>query len=182
VRDITIYHLKTGRIDCVTSAEPGAERLVPGYGFVEGRVDGTFHRIEGGAAVPLARFAVTVDGNRITGIPAGTMAQVEGQTVKVSRGRLDIAVDWPQAVRVSLFHPDYQFDNQAEFHVDCVPGDKVPAGAVRIAQDVTLLRRDAYPPITDFIDAWVKDDSAALEDYRQDCLAVKARFPKKGRR
>lgn len=35
-----------------------------------------------------------------------------------------------------------------------------------------------YPPIADFLDAWVKNDNAALEDYRQKCLAVKAKHPK----
>ena len=35
-----------------------------------------------------------------------------------------------------------------------------------------------YPPITDFADAWVKNDAVALEAYRQQCLAVKAKHPK----
>lgn len=39
-------------------------------------------------------------------------------------------------------------------------------------------RASAYPPIADFVDAWVKSDDAALERYRVACLDVKARFPK----
>jgi hypothetical protein len=39
-------------------------------------------------------------------------------------------------------------------------------------------RLRAYPPMSNFADAWVKQDEAALEKYRQDCLAVKARYPK----
>lgn len=39
-------------------------------------------------------------------------------------------------------------------------------------------RRRAYPPIEDFADAWVKQDEAALEEYRQKCLDVKATYPK----
>lgn len=39
-------------------------------------------------------------------------------------------------------------------------------------------RAPEYPPITDFADAWVKDDKDALEAYRQKCLAVKAKIPK----
>lgn len=35
-----------------------------------------------------------------------------------------------------------------------------------------------YPMITDFVDAWVKNDTTALEAYRQQCLAVKAKYPK----
>ena len=39
-------------------------------------------------------------------------------------------------------------------------------------------RKREYPPIEDFADAWVKQDEAALEEYRQKCLAVKAKYPK----
>lgn len=35
-----------------------------------------------------------------------------------------------------------------------------------------------YPNLGEFVDAWVKGDAAALEAYKQECLAVKARFPK----
>jgi len=44
--------------------------------------------------------------------------------------------------------------------------------------DVQMNRKDAYPPIEDFADAWVKDDQVALEEYRQKCLAVKTKYPK----
>lgn len=36
----------------------------------------------------------------------------------------------------------------------------------------------SYPEVGEFLDAWVKNDTAALEEYRQKCLAVKAQFPK----
>jgi hypothetical protein len=39
-------------------------------------------------------------------------------------------------------------------------------------------RKAEYPPIADFADAWVKQDDAALEVYRQKCLDVKAKYPK----
>ena len=35
-----------------------------------------------------------------------------------------------------------------------------------------------YPEMGEFIDAWVKNDEEALEEYRQKCLAVKAQYPK----
>lgn len=41
-----------------------------------------------------------------------------------------------------------------------------------------LLRASQYPPMTMFADAWVKGDEEAMEEYRQKCLNVKARFPK----
>lgn len=43
---------------------------------------------------------------------------------------------------------------------------------------VRMQRSLEYPPIEDFADAWVKNDTAALEEYRQACLAVKAKYPK----
>ena len=39
-------------------------------------------------------------------------------------------------------------------------------------------RKAEYPEWTDFADAWVKDDQPAMDKYRADCLAVKAKFPK----
>jgi len=36
----------------------------------------------------------------------------------------------------------------------------------------------SYPELGEFVDAWVKGDDSALEEYRQKCLAVKAQFPK----
>lgn len=36
----------------------------------------------------------------------------------------------------------------------------------------------SYPELGEFVDAWVKNDQAALEEYRRKCLAVKAKFPK----
>jgi len=35
-----------------------------------------------------------------------------------------------------------------------------------------------YPELGEFLDAWVKNDQVALEEYRQKCLAVKAKYPK----
>lgn len=44
--------------------------------------------------------------------------------------------------------------------------------------DYVRQRLTAYPELGEFVDAWVKNDQAALEEYRQKCLAVKAQFPK----
>lgn len=40
------------------------------------------------------------------------------------------------------------------------------------------LRQEAYPPITDYLDGIVKGDKAQVQKYIDDCLAVKAKFPK----
>lgn len=39
-------------------------------------------------------------------------------------------------------------------------------------------RRAEYPPITDYLDGIVKNDQAQIQKYIDDCLAVKAKYPK----
>ena len=48
----------------------------------------------------------------------------------------------------------------------------------RYNADYVSLRVAAYPPMEDYLDAIVKDDSAAIAKYKSDCLAVKAAHPK----
>ena len=40
------------------------------------------------------------------------------------------------------------------------------------------LRASAYPPATDYLDAIVKGDTAQAQAYIDECLAVKAKYPK----
>lgn len=44
--------------------------------------------------------------------------------------------------------------------------------------DYVRQRLTAYPELGEFVDAWVKNDTEALEEYRQKCLDVKAKYPK----
>lgn len=46
------------------------------------------------------------------------------------------------------------------------------------ATEYQRLRAAEYPPITDFMDGVVKSDSAQIDKYIADCLAVKAKYPK----
>tara|TARA_Y100000389_G_C17270002_1_gene417467 strand:- start:73 stop:327 length:255 start_codon:yes stop_codon:yes gene_type:complete len=39
-------------------------------------------------------------------------------------------------------------------------------------------RKQEYPLAEEFNDAWVKNDQAALDEYRNKCLAVKSKYPK----
>lgn len=39
-------------------------------------------------------------------------------------------------------------------------------------------RMHEYPKFAEFLDAWVKNDEQALEEYRQKCIAVKEKYPK----
>lgn len=48
----------------------------------------------------------------------------------------------------------------------------------RYNSDYQSQRAGAYPPVEDYLDAVVKNDTAAIEKYKADCLAVKAAFPK----
>lgn len=45
-------------------------------------------------------------------------------------------------------------------------------------QNFQIIRAPLYPPITMFVDAWVKNDLVEMENYRQLCLGVKASVPK----
>ncbi len=46
------------------------------------------------------------------------------------------------------------------------------------AEDYYRKRLYSYPEIGEFLDAWVKGDDLALEEYRQKCLEVKSKYPK----
>jgi hypothetical protein len=46
------------------------------------------------------------------------------------------------------------------------------------ALDYADKRRAEYPPVTDYLDAVVKGDQAAMAAYVAACQAVKAKYPK----
>ena len=46
------------------------------------------------------------------------------------------------------------------------------------ANEYKVLRANAYPPMAEYLDAIVKNDTAQKEKYIADCLAVKALYPK----
>jgi len=47
-----------------------------------------------------------------------------------------------------------------------------------VARTILDLRKNAYPPIADYLDGVVKNDQAQMQAYVDACLAVKARYPK----
>lgn len=55
------------------------------------------------------------------------------------------------------------------------PDGDVPAWRIERYAD---LRRWAYPPMEDYLDAEVKGDAEQKADYVAACLSVKERFPK----
>jgi len=50
--------------------------------------------------------------------------------------------------------------------------------AIFNALDYAAKRRSEYPPVTDYLDAVVKDDQAGIAAYIAVCQAVKAKYPK----
>jgi hypothetical protein len=45
-------------------------------------------------------------------------------------------------------------------------------------EDYYRKRINSYPELGEFVDAWVKNDEKALEEYRAKCLEVKKKYPK----
>lgn len=45
-------------------------------------------------------------------------------------------------------------------------------------QDYYRKRVYSYPPVGDFIDAFIKGDEQAIEEYSQKCIEVKNMYPK----
>lgn len=50
--------------------------------------------------------------------------------------------------------------------------------AAQDRENYAKLRREAYPPMTEYLDAIVKGDEAQRQAYIDGCLAVKAKYPK----
>ena len=84
----------------------------------------------------------------------------------------------------------YGFEDGQEIPNDLIEITKAEADRIGIlnyekqrqeeisSMDYVRQRMTEYPMVSDFLDAWVKGDEAAMEEYRQACLAVKAKFPK----
>ena len=64
--------------------------------------------------------------------------------------------------------PDYK--NRAERDAAEIASKPIPTYAD--------LRRAAYPPGVDYLDGIVKGDQEQIKKYIEDCLAVKAKYPK----
>ena len=53
-----------------------------------------------------------------------------------------------------------------------------PTGWLPTPPTYQQLRASAYPPAADYLDAIVKGDTAQAQAYIDECLAVKAKYPK----
>lgn len=59
-----------------------------------------------------------------------------------------------------------------------VANDVTPLVDAYIGSKYAELRASAYPPMADYLDAVVKNDTIAIQKYIDACLAVKAKYPK----
>ena len=97
--------------------------------------------------------------------------------------------DWPNETRVITEAVEATYDEDGMVLTEAV-AEVTELVRPYIASDVTdivdayvnglykELRAKEYPPIADYVDAVVKDDTEAIEAYKEACLAVKAKYPK----
>lgn len=71
-----------------------------------------------------------------------------------------------------------EYLNNPEAAREKAANDDMLAYLLYEAQGHHYFREKEYPPMEDFLDAWVKNDADALNKYRADCLAVKQKYPK----
>lgn len=69
-------------------------------------------------------------------------------------------------------------DYKPEANETVVEGDDLSTIKTYRIISYSEMRAKEYPPMADYLDAIVKDDTAAIEVYKQACLAVKAKYPK----
>lgn len=62
--------------------------------------------------------------------------------------------------------------------IDQLETDKAEAQAEFEAIGYIEQRKAEYPPMEDYLDGIVKGDTAQVDKYIADCLAVKAKYPK----
>ena len=84
---------------------------------------------------------------------------------------------------VSVGNPKDKSTWRIDFKDEATKAEKDAAQVILGGWDINKTdyredRRKAYPPVEDYLDAWVKEDVAALNKYKKDCLAVKTKYPK----
>lgn len=184
-RPITVYDPATGEILAVTSVAPGKEARIEAKGLAwrDGHVRGEGLRfdLDTMEVVPMEPTTPTIEGNRLTDLPPGTVVVIQAERIVVDSGTLDIEAEFGAAERVTVMAPGQKM---AEVTIPCKTGkpNREIAGAHqhKLKQTYALSRRGAYPPIEDQLDAVFKG-GAEFEAMRERVMAVKAKFPKNTR-
>lgn len=108
---ITIFDATTGAIRCRTAIAAGTEdnQCRDGEAWVEGWHDNTEARIDPVTldVLPLLAMDVDIEVNRVSGIPAGTTALVNGEIHTIDDGEIEFEVTYPQTFTVMLLNPLY---------------------------------------------------------------------------
>lgn len=72
----------------------------------------------------------------------------------------------------------WQDEEQVEPSESEIQAEKLRLENIQMATEYQRKRAKEYPPITDYIDAVVKNDIEQMQAYVDACLAVKAKYPK----
>lgn len=92
-------------------------------------------------------------------------------TVKVPKGAV-------AEVNGTIYNRDVTLNlSEPTLHIVAIKGAEYGFFTIEVI-DYVEQRRALYPPVEEFLDAWVKNDTGALENYRRKCLAVKRQVPK----
>lgn len=106
---------------------------------------------------------------------------------KLAHKKLDVCLGCEHLTdenRCGLMNSDCFITAVVQWDWKACPADKHPEYDEQLANETIEehqyqhSRKIWYPPIEEFLDAWVKQDEEALELYRQRCLEVKHRWPK----
>lgn len=125
--DITIYSQFNGAIRVMTSArsvEEANQFCLIGDAWIEGHYPDHIYRIdlETRQPVPLLKFqdVVTIETNRITGLPANTRGIINGSAFKAPEdGVIEVTVAYPQTFRnCIMLNPLYE---AFIFELTCAP-------------------------------------------------------------
>lgn len=69
---------------------------------------------------------------------------------------------------------EYLYKELSQKELDGIVNQKF----IELGFDYKYFRKLEYPPIEDYIDAVVKNDQEAIQEYIGKCLAIKAKYPK----
>jgi hypothetical protein len=181
----------TGEIDGAMILDDAevARRRGLGENWIEGDHDAATHHVDPatGELTEHSALPITIEGNAISGIPAGAKVIVRDEVVsgKVLGGVLRLDVAYEQDIAVHIAHPRHA--NQ-RIVVECCPCEPVE-GAHRVPQDRSRLREVSYRPKGDQLDDIMRAIRALRDsglvalpretlDAITDWEGVKARFPK----
>lgn len=92
--------------------KPVSREQLSDAAFVVEMPDGTDvnlvrYDVANGMVVLKRNIQPSVSANTISGLPMGTTAICNGESVEVSDGAVEFEVSYPQTLRVTLMHPHY---------------------------------------------------------------------------